>query len=105
MESVKGDPLILGPTRPSMKLGAPIESVYVNFFICSFIFMLSGQLRYFLLFLPIHGFFYLICLKEPRSFELLQLKIKCVLECPNTMFWKSTSYSPLPLPNKKDKED
>ena len=67
------DPLFVGVTRPPMKGGVTYAAFILNFFVVVEAFLISHNLLVLLLFLPLHGVCWLLCLNEPRFFELLLL--------------------------------
>ncbi len=99
-EGVIVDDLAVGLTRPSTKWGVAYPAFMLNMIVTTECFIWSRNLLWALVFIPIHGIFYLICLKDARSFELLylwaQTKGRTVLL--TLGYWKSSSYSPLALP-------
>lgn len=68
---VTADPLFVGATRPAMALGVPYAALLVNAFVTLEMFLVTRNLLWLLIAAPLHGLAWLICLAEPRSFELL----------------------------------
>lgn len=94
------DPLFVGLTRPTMIWGVTYSAMLLNLMLTMETFIVTKNLIWLLAFLPLHGSFYLVCMYEPRFFDLLQLW--CRLRLPallagNLRFWRANSYSPLPL--------
>lgn len=67
------DPLAVGPTRPSMVWGVTYPALVVNIVVSLEALIWSHKLQWALIFVPIHAVCYLICLHDPRAFELLIL--------------------------------
>jgi type IV secretion system protein VirB3 len=93
------DPLFIGATRPAMALGVTYSALLTNFVTTVEMFLLTKQLPWLLVCLPIHGIFWVVCKNEPRFFELLLLwgRTRGPGILGNARFWKANSYSPLAL--------
>lgn len=65
------NPLFVGLTRPVMLFGVTYEAVVMAFLAAFFLFLVSNNVFLFLLYVPVHFGFYLICLRDPRCFRLL----------------------------------
>lgn len=99
-QGLTADTLFVAMTRPSMLFGVSYSALIVNVVLTMETFILTGNLLWLLAFVPIHGLFYLVCLFEPRFFDLLQLWGRTrglALVSGNIGFWRTSSYSPLPL--------
>lgn len=96
------DALALGLTRPSTKWGVTYGAIMLNMIVSMEAFIWSHNLLWLLIFAPVHGVFYLICLKDPRSFELLFLwaRTKARTFLLTQGCWKASSYSALELHKK-----
>ena len=71
---VIADPLYVGLTRPALALGVPYAALLANAFLTLELFLLSRNLLCVLLCVPLHGIAWLLCLAEPRYFELLAVR-------------------------------
>lgn len=93
-------PLAVGLTRPSLKFGVPYEALVLNLMVSVLALVLSQNLVWLAICLPIHAVCYLVCLKDPRTFELLLLWIITTLRTLviTRHYWSASSYSPLSLP-------
>ncbi len=94
------DTLFVGMTRPTMLFGVTYSAMIVNIVLTMEVFIVTKNLAWLLAFVPIHGLFYLVCLYEPRFFDLLGLWARtrgAALAAGNLRFWKASSYSPLVL--------
>jgi type IV secretion system protein VirB3 len=67
------DTLFVGLTRPAMALGVPYVAVLANLLVTLELFLVTRNLLWLLAVLPLHGLTFLVCLAEPRFFDLLQV--------------------------------
>lgn len=92
-------PLAVGLTRPPLKLGVPYEALTINLMASGIALIVGQRLQWFGICLPIHAVCFLVCKKDPRSFELLALW--CLTTLPTLVrtrwYWRAASYSPLTL--------
>ncbi|WP_213956773.1 MULTISPECIES: type IV secretion system protein VirB3 [unclassified Variovorax] len=99
-QGIVADTLFVGMTRPSMIWGVTYSAMMFNVVITTESFIVTKNLAWLLAFLPIHGVLYLVCLYEPRFFDLLQLwgrtRLPAIL-AGNVRYWRANSYSPLAL--------
>jgi type IV secretion system protein VirB3 len=93
-EQITKDMLFIGATRPPMVMGVTLEAFLLNGIMSSILFLGIGNPLYLLVCIPIHLLAYLICLNEPRRFKLIALKIKCMANNRNRIYWRCNSYSP-----------
>jgi len=99
-QGIVADTLFVGMTRPSMVWGVSYSAMMFNVVITTESFIVTKNLVWLLAFLPIHGVLYLVCLYEPRFFDLLQLWGRTrlpALVAGNLRYWRANSYSPLAL--------
>ncbi|VTY36579.1 Type IV secretion system protein virB3 [Xylophilus ampelinus] len=99
-QGIVADTLFVGMTRPSMVWGVTYSAMMFNIILTTESFIVTKNLVWLLGFLPIHGVLYLVCLYEPRFFDLLQLWGKTRLPAMisgNLRFWKANSYCPLAI--------
>ena len=68
---VTADPLFVGATRPAMAWGVPYAALLANAFLTLELFLVTRNLLWLLIAGPLHGLAWLVCLAEPRAFELL----------------------------------
>jgi len=94
---IREDPLFAGITRPAMKWGVTYSALLLNGVTTMEMFLLTRNLLWLLICLPIHGMFWLLCKNEPRFFDLLFLwaRTRGPGLLGNVRFWKANSYSPL----------
>ena len=99
-QGIVADTLFVGMTRPSMIWGVTYSAMMFNIILTTESFIVTKNLLWLLGFVPIHGVLYLVCLYEPRFFDLLQLWGKTRLPAMisgNLRFWKANSYCPLAI--------
>ncbi|MDP9606107.1 VirB3 family type IV secretion system protein [Variovorax sp. NFACC27] len=95
---IVADPLFVGMTRPPMVCGVTYAAMMFNIVVTTESFIVTTNLAWLLAFVPVHGVLYLVCLYEPRFFDLLQLWGRTRLPAllvGNLRFWRASSYSPL----------
>ncbi len=88
------DILFVGPTRPTMVAGVTFPAFLFNTMLSSIVFLAAGNILYLAVCIPIHAVAYLICLNEPRAFELLNLWAITKGRNLNRRLWGASSYSP-----------
>jgi type IV secretion system protein VirB3 len=93
------DPLFVAVTRPPMRWGVTFSALLVNLVFTMEAFLLSKNLLTLLIAVPIHGVCALLCLRDPRFFDLLLLWGRTRLPAYATNFhlWRASSCSPLEL--------
>lgn len=98
-EGITSDPLAVALTRPTTKWGVTYPALVLNMVVSVEALVLTHNLLWALICVPIHAISYLICLNDPRTFELLLLwartKFSNLLQTSN--YWSASSYSPLAL--------
>lgn len=89
------DPLAVGLTRPSMVWGVAYPALVINTMVSLEALIWTHKLQWGLIFLPVHGICYGICLHDPRAFELLILWLQT--KAANLFRTRSlvSTYSPL----------
>jgi type IV secretion system protein VirB3 len=89
------DPLVAGLTRPAMYAGVTQSFFIINLWVCVMLFVGTGSFFWFLVAFPlVHAIGYLVCLKDPRFFDILIAKVQRVMKCKNGMLWGGNSYDP-----------
>ena len=99
-QGLTADTLFVGLTRPSMLFGVTYSAMIINVVLTMETFIVTKNLLWLLSFIPIHGLLVLVCLYEPRFFDLVQLWGKTrgiALAAGNVRFWQANSHSPLVL--------
>lgn len=99
-QGLVADLLFVGMTRPPMVWGVTYSAMMANVVLTMEAFIVTKNLAWLLAFVPLHGLLYLLCLYEPRFFDLLQLWGRtrgCAWTAGNLRHWRASSYSPLAL--------
>jgi type IV secretion system protein VirB3 len=93
------DPLFVAVTRPPMRWGVTFSALLVNLVFTMEVFLLTKNLLTLLLVIPIHGICALLCLRDPRIFDLLLLwgRTRLPAYAGTMRYWRSSSYSALAL--------
>jgi type IV secretion system protein VirB3 len=80
-----------------MALGVPYAALLLNAFVTLELFLLTRNLLCLLVALPLHGLAWLVCLAEPRAFELLAVwgRIRARAGFRGRHRWQVVSYSAL----------
>ena len=101
------EPVFIGATRPAMKFGVTYIGLLFNAMIVMIVFIITKNLLWLLLFIPIHAICYMACQHDPRFFDigLLWLRTRGPGWLGNLRYYKANAYSALPtnLPNIKGK--
>ena len=99
------DPLFVAVTRPPMRWGVTYSALLLNLVFTMEVFLLTKNLLTLLLVIPIHGICALLCLRDPRIFDLLLLwgRTRLPAYVANFRYWRASSYSALALdlPNRR----
>ena len=98
-DGVTADPLFVGVTRPAMAFGVTYSALLVNAVVTVELFLLTRNLLWLLACVPVHGLFWLLCLSEPRFFDLALLwgRTRGPGLFGNRRVWGAQGYSGLPL--------
>lgn len=93
------DPLFVAVTRPPMRWGVTFSALLVNLVFTMEVFLLTKNLLTLLVAVPIHGLCALLCLRDPRYFDLILVWGRTTLPAylRNARVWKGSSYCPLPI--------
>lgn len=93
------DPLFVAVTRPPMRWGVTFSALLFNLVFTMEVFLLTKNLLTLLLVIPIHGICALLCLRDPRIFDLLLLwgRTRLAAYAANFRYWRASSYSALAL--------
>jgi len=96
---VVADALFVGATRPAMAFGVTYSALLTNAIVTVEMFLLTRNLLWLLLCLPVHGLFWVLCLSEPRFFDLGLLwgRTRGPGLLRNCRRWGANAYSPLAL--------
>lgn len=93
------DPLFVAVTRPPMRWGVTFSAILFNLVFTMEVFLLTRNLLTLLLLVPIHGICALLCLRDPRIFDLLLLWARTRLPAyaGTYRYWRASSYGALTL--------
>ena len=93
------DPLFAGVTRPAMAFGVTYSALLANAIVTVELFLLTRNLLWLGVCLPIHGVAWLLCLNEPRFFDLGMLwgRTRGPGLWRNGRYWRANGYSALEL--------
>lgn len=93
------DPVFLGITRPPMRWGVTYSALLVCGLVSIESFLVTRNLLWLLVYVPLHGLAYFACLREPRFFDLIALwgRTRGPALLGNLRFWQASSYSPAAL--------
>ncbi len=93
------DPVFVAVTRPPLKGGVTYSAFLFNVLLTVELFLVTHNLLWLLAFVPLHGICWLLCLQEPRYFDLLILwgRTRGPGLLGNARRWGANSYSPLRL--------
>jgi type IV secretion system protein VirB3 len=91
------DVLFVAATRPPMRWGVTYSALLFNLVFTMEAFLLTKNLLTLLVALPIHGICALLCLREPRIFDLaiLWVRTRLLAHVGNFRLWQASSASPL----------
>jgi type IV secretion system protein VirB3 len=93
-EAVEIDPVFLAMTRPPMFMGVTYTFFVLNGTITTIVFLAANNLLAFLVGVPVHFIGYLLCLKDPRIFDIWRVRLLKTPVSRNRGFWNANSYSP-----------
>ena len=93
-ENVAIDLLFLGLTRPPMAFGVTYAFFVLNGMFTTIAFLALNSLWAWLLGIPVHLIGYLMCLKDPRIFDIWRVRLLKTPPTRNRGFWRSNSYTP-----------
>lgn len=97
-QGLTADALFVGLTRPAMRWGVTYSGLIVNVVVTMQTFIVTKNLVWLLLFVPVHALLALVCRVEPRFFDLLQLWGRTGALgwlVGSSRFWRASTYSPL----------
>ena len=94
MAELDRDPVFGALTRPQMFAGVTYGYFVLNAIVTVEVFLLTKSFWSLGLALLLHVIGYLGCLREPRFFDLWQVKVSRCPRVRNAGFWRCNSYSP-----------
>jgi type IV secretion system protein VirB3 len=94
MDTLERDILFVGLTRPQMLLGVPYGYAVANAVVTTELFLLFHSFSVMLVALALHAFGWLLCLRDPRVFDLWLVKVQRCPRVANYRLWRCNSYRP-----------
>ena len=93
------EPLFVAATRPPMRWGVTYAALLANIVFTMEAFLITKNLLVLLMALPVHGICALLCVREPRFFDLLLLwgRTRLLAHVCNFRLWRASTASPLTL--------
>ena len=88
------DLLVVAATRPAAKWGVALDGIVLAGTLVGMVMVATGNPATLLLYLPLHGIMYLICLKDPRAFRLLLLWTKTNGRSMTRRWWGAATATP-----------
>lgn len=89
------DFLVVAATRPAMKWGVTLEGLIIGGGLVGVFFIGTGNPLALLLYVPIHGVMYLLCLRDPRTFRLIFLWVGTKMRSLGWRHWGASTATPL----------
>ena len=93
--SVKTDMLFLGLTRPPMIFGVGYTFALVNLFVCLIVYILTTEMKYFVMMFPLHFLGYYLTLKDPLFMTLYSVRSAKCSRASNRFTHGANSYDPI----------
>ena len=95
--SLASDIVFVGMTRPAMALGVPYVAVLCNALVTLELFLTTRNLLGLVAAAPIHLATFLVCVSEPRFFDLVQVWLIARYRAGfrRALRWRAVSYGPL----------
>jgi type IV secretion system protein VirB3 len=91
---VERDTLFVGLTRPQMFAGVTYSLFVANVVIATELFLIFKSIWVIAVALMLHGLAMLLCLKEPRFFDLWLARVSKCPRIKNYQVWGCNSYRP-----------
>jgi len=93
-DQLEVDPLFVGLTRPPMKWGVTQSFFVINMTACVLLFLTTSSFSILFVGAPLfHAIGFLMCLKDPRVFDIVFVKMRC-FKSRNRQYWRANSYDP-----------
>lgn len=92
MSSLERDTLFVALTRPQMFAGVTYSFFVMNAVLATELFLIFGSAWVILAALLMHGIGVLLCLKEPRIFDLWLARVSRCPRIRNHRIWRCNSY-------------
>ena len=94
MSRLEQDPLFVALTRPQMFAGVTYSYFIVNAVLATELFLVFRSAWLLLIALVVHGIGAILCVREPRFFDLWLTKVRRCPRVRNHKVWRCNSYRP-----------
>ncbi|HEX8655305.1 MAG TPA: type IV secretion system protein VirB3 [Allosphingosinicella sp.] len=94
MSRLEQDPLFVALTRPQMFAGVTYSYFIVNAVLATELFLVFRSAWVLLIALVVHGIGAILCVREPRFFDLWLTKVRRCPRVRNHKVWRCNSYRP-----------
>ena len=94
MSRLEPDPLFVALTRPQMFAGVTYSYFIVNAVLATELFLVFRSAWVLLAALVVHGVGAVLCVREPRFFDLWLTKVRRCPRVRNHAIWRCNSYRP-----------
>lgn len=94
MDMLDRDVLFVALTRPQMLLGVTYGFVIGNAILTTELFLVFKSVTVLLAALVVHAIGMVLCLRDPRIFDLWMIKVRRCPRVPNYRRWRCNSYRP-----------
>ncbi|WP_420607449.1 type IV secretion system protein VirB3 [Novosphingopyxis sp.] len=94
MPDIRRDTLFVALTRPQMFAGVTYSFFVINGVLAAELFLIFKSLWVLAIALLIHGIGVIMCLREPRIFDLWIAKVSRCPRVRNHAIWRCNSYRP-----------
>jgi type IV secretion system protein VirB3 len=94
MSRLEQDPLFVALTRPQMFAGVTYSYFIVNAVLATELFLVFRSAWVLLVALVVHGIGAVLCVREPRFFDLWLTKVRRCPRIKNHSVWRCNSYRP-----------
>jgi type IV secretion system protein VirB3 len=86
--------LFIGLTRPTTVFGIPYTAFVFEVILSMMVFLLSNNLLYFAIILPLHGILFAVSANDAGKFDEIYKWLITNGKCLNFRYWGSVSFSP-----------
>ena len=94
MSRLEHDPLFVALTRPQMFAGVTYSYFIVNAVLATELFLIFRSVWVLLVALVVHALGAILCVREPRFFDLWLTKVRRCPRIKNHSVWRCNSYRP-----------
>ena len=94
MDGIERDPLFVALTRPQMFVGVTYSFFVANMIIATELFLIFKSVWAVVVAIGIHLVGVVLCVREPRFFDLWLAKVSRCPRIPNFSIWRCNSYRP-----------